>query len=166
MEDRTVLNSYTAASVPDLIADISKANSHGGSNTITLVAGNTFTLTAVDNTTDGPTGLPVIAANDNLTIQGKGATIARSTAAGTPNFRLFDVALGASLTLANVTLQGGSLANSWGVGAVGGAILNQGTVTLSAATVTNNGAKGAPGHANGAGGGILGYRPDPCRIML
>ena len=69
----------------DLINDINAANAAGGSNTITLVAGTTFTLTAVDNTTDGSgNGLPVIAANDNLTIQGNGDTIARSTASGTP----------------------------------------------------------------------------------
>ena len=76
LEDRTVLNSYTAATVAQLVADINAANLHGGSNTIALVAGNTFTLTAVNNTTDGPTGLPVIAANDNLTIKGNGDTIA------------------------------------------------------------------------------------------
>jgi hypothetical protein len=59
------------------------------------VAGTAFTLTAVDNTTDGATGLPVIAANDTLTIVGNGDTIQRSTASGIPAFRLFDVASGA-----------------------------------------------------------------------
>ena len=37
-EDRTLLASYTAASVSDLINDINAANSGGGSNTITLAA--------------------------------------------------------------------------------------------------------------------------------
>src|SRR5262249_58871788 len=83
-------SSYTASTVSDLIADVTAANAAGGANTVTLVAGTTFTLTAVDNTTDGATGLPVIAAKDNLTIIGNGDVIARSTANGTPAFRLLD----------------------------------------------------------------------------
>src|SRR6516225_6612853 len=82
-EDRTVPSSFTAGTVAELIADMKAANTAGGSNTITLVAGTTFTLTAVDNTTDGATGLPVIAAKDTLTIVGNGDTLARSTATGT-----------------------------------------------------------------------------------
>ena len=107
LEDLTLLTSYTAATVSDLIADISTSNQQGGTNTIALVAGNSFLLTAVDNTTGGTTGLPVIAAHDNLTIVGNGDAIARSTVTGTPAFRLLDVAAGASLTLQNLTLQGG-----------------------------------------------------------
>src|SRR6516225_7611827 len=84
LEDRTVPSSFTAASVSDLIADINAANAAGGANTITLVAGTTFNLTAADNTTDGATGLPVIAATDNLSILGNGDVIQRSTAGGTP----------------------------------------------------------------------------------
>jgi predicted outer membrane repeat protein len=132
LEDRTVPSSFTAATVPELIADISAANLAGGYNTIALVAGNTLTLTVG--------GLPVIAANDNLTIQGNGDTLARSTASGTPYFRLFDVAPGASLTLANVTLQGG-----YAYGGCGGAILNQGAVDLKGVTVQNNGASSGGG---------------------
>src|SRR5262245_44967147 len=67
LEARAVPAAFTAASVADLIADINAANA-GGSNTITLVAGVRFTLTAADNTTYGATGLPVITANDDLTI--------------------------------------------------------------------------------------------------
>jgi len=48
-----VPSSFTAASVSDLVADINAANAAGGSNTINLVAGTTFNLTAVDNTSDG-----------------------------------------------------------------------------------------------------------------
>src|SRR6516225_9663118 len=107
LEDRTLPSSYTPGSVADLIAHINAANQYGGSNTITLVAGKTFSLTAVNNTTDGATGLPIIAANDNLTILGNGDTIQRSTAKSTPAFRLFDVAVGASLTLQNLTAQNG-----------------------------------------------------------
>jgi hypothetical protein len=141
LEDRMVPSNFTAAAVSDLIADINAANLASGSNSITLVAGNTFSLTAVDNITDGATGLPVIAANDNLIILGNGDTIARSTAAGTPAFRLFDVAGGASLTLANLTLQGG-LAFGGGVSAEGGAIYSQGNLDLNGVTVQNNTAQG------------------------
>jgi hypothetical protein len=152
LEDRTLLSNWTAASVADLIADINAGNKAGGSNTIALVAGSTFTLTAVNNTTDGATGLPVIAANNNLTIVGNGDTIARSTASGTPNFRLVDVALGASLTLENLTLQGGCAGGAGKYGE-GGAILNQGTLTLSAVAVTGNDASGVR-YPSGLGGGI------------
>jgi hypothetical protein len=148
LEGRALPSAYTAASVSDLIADINAANKAGGSNTITLVAGTTFTLTAVDNTRDGATGLPVIAANDSLTLVGNGDTIARGAKA--PAFRLLDVVAGASLTLQNLTLQGG-LAFGFG-----GAVYNQGTLTLSGVTVQNNTAQGASGRLGGgaAGGGI------------
>jgi hypothetical protein len=116
LEDRTVPTGFTAWSVARLIAEINAANSAGGANTIRLVPGATFTLTAVDNTTHGATGLPVIAANDTLTIVGNGDTIQRSTAAGTPAFRVFDVASGASLTLKDMTVQDG-LAQGDGSGA-------------------------------------------------
>jgi hypothetical protein len=151
LEDRLLPSTYTAASVAELITDINAANAAGGSNTITLVAGTTFTLTAVDNTTDGPTGLPVIAANDDLTIAGNGDTITRGNGSGTPAFRLFDVAAGGSLTLQHLTLQGG-------LAAAGGAIYNQGTLTLSGVTVQNNTAQGSSvylGYGGSAfGGGI------------
>jgi hypothetical protein len=82
LEDRTLLSKFTAGTVAALVSDINAANQAGGSNTITLTA-PTFTLSAVDNTTDGPTGLPVIAAGDNLTIVGNGALLMRSTTSGT-----------------------------------------------------------------------------------
>lgn len=147
LEDRTVPSTYTAATVPDLIADIRDANLHGGSNTISLVAGNTFTLTARD-TNYAPNGLPLIATGNNLTIEGNGDTIERSTASGTPDFRVFGVALGASLTVEDATLQGGLSYLG------GGAIYNAGTLDLKGVTVQNNLAQGGTGAATGAGGGI------------
>ena len=115
---------WTVNSVADLIAAINAANRAGGANTITLARGATFTLTAVNNTADGPTGLPVIAAKDNLTILGNGATLARSTAAGTPPFRLFYVAAGANLTLQDLTLVNGLVIGDTGKDAYGGAVVN------------------------------------------
>jgi hypothetical protein len=160
LEDRTVPSNFAAANTSDLIADITAANAAGGSNTITLAAGTTFTLTAVNNSTDGPTGLPVIAANDNLTIVGNGDVIERKTGKSTPAFRLLDVAAGATLTLHNLTLQGGlaPFLNPNLLLSEGGAIYNLGALTLKGVTVQNNTAKGydapqGPG-ALAAGGGI------------
>jgi hypothetical protein len=152
LEARTVLSSYAAATVSDLIADINASNHAGGPNTITLSAltASAYVLTAVDNTTDGPTGLPVIAANDNLTIVGNGDAIARSTAVGTADFRLFDVAAGATLTVKNLTLQGG-VALGAGASAEGGGVFNQGTLDLNGVTVQNNTAQGVYGVGNAAG---------------
>jgi hypothetical protein len=158
LEDRLVLSTFYAATAANLIADINAANLQGGANSIVLTAPTTspYVLTAVDNTTDGPTGTPVIQQGDNLTIVGNGDTIERSA---TVAFRLFDVASGASLTLQNVTLQGG-LAVGSGSAADGGAIFNQGTLILSGATVQNNTARGSNATlssrvgGDAAGGGI------------
>jgi hypothetical protein len=145
LEDRTLPSSYTAANVSGLIADIDAANAAGGGNTITLAKKTTFTLTQVNNTTDGATGLPAITPGDNLTIVGNSNTIQRSTASGIPAFRLFDVASGASLSLQNLTMQNG-YASGLGVSGSGGAIYSNGSLALSGVTVTGNVA--------GAGGGV------------
>src|SRR5581483_9832445 len=93
----TPSSNFQAATVADLINDINAANKRGGSNTIVLTADN-YVLPGVDNSADGPTGLPVITAGDHLTITSNGAVVMRSTASGVPAFRLFDVAQGAELT--------------------------------------------------------------------
>jgi hypothetical protein len=87
LEERSLLSNYSAVTVSDLIADINAANAAGGTNTITLTAPTTspYVVTAVNNSTDGPTGLPVIAGGnarqaDALTIVGNGDIIERSTA--------------------------------------------------------------------------------------
>jgi hypothetical protein len=158
LEGRALLTNYSAASVSALIADINAANTAGGANTITLTAKTTspYVLTSVNNSTYSgydANGLPVIAGNDNLTIVGKGDTIKRSTASGTPYFRLLDVASGGSLTLENLTLQGG---DCWVVGVPpafgGGAIYNDGTLVLNGVTVQKNYAESA--ESGGSGGGI------------
>jgi hypothetical protein len=164
LEDRTVPANFTASTVAQLIADINAANAAGGSNTIVLAANTTFDLTAVNNTTNGANGLPVIAAKDSLTITGQGGdVIQRDTAA--PAFRLFDVASYASLTLTNLTVQNG-LALGSGSSAEGGALYNQGSLALNSVTVQSNSAQGSNGvrsknkpqnHDNGqdaSGGGI------------
>jgi hypothetical protein len=168
LEDRTLPSSYTAASVSDLIADITAANKYGGSNTIVLTAPTTspYVLTSPSgNNQGGSTGLPAINNGDNLTIVGNGAIIERSTASGTQAFRLFNVASGGALTLEKLTLENGRAFGS-GAGAQGGAIYNQGTLLLDGVTVQSNVAQGTSGaagtgsHRSGgdgqeaAGGGI------------
>ena len=53
-----------------------------GADVIELAPGCTYTLTAVDNYWYGPNGLPPIASE--ITIEGNGATIARSATAPLP----------------------------------------------------------------------------------
>ncbi len=136
LEGRALLASYTAPTVSALIADIGSANAAGGANTITLTAPTTspYLFTAANNGTNGENFLPVIAANDNLTIVGNGDTL--QPAPRHASIRFFDVSAGASLALQNLTLEGGSLVDSsqWG----GGAIYNQGALTLSGATLYEN----------------------------
>jgi len=142
LEDRTVPAAYTAADVTQLIQAIHDANATADADTITLAPGTTFSLTAVDNTAHGATGLPtILAAGGDLTIVGNGDTIERKSGNGTPAFRLLDVAAGASLTLKNVTLQGGLTVS------YGGAVYNQGSLTLQDVTVQNNTAQGSDGVA-------------------
>jgi hypothetical protein len=161
LENRLTPATFNAPDVPSLIADINIANANGVANTINLTApSGLYLLTAVNNITDGPTGLPVITSPHLLTINGNGATIERSNLG--PAFRLFDVAGGAALSLKNVTLENG-LAFGSGVAASGGAIYNKGNLTLNAAVVQANHAQGSAGTSkvgfahpgsDAAGGGI------------
>jgi hypothetical protein len=129
-----------AGDVACLIAAINTANANGEANTITLEAG-TYTLTAVDNDTDGPNGLPSV--TGVVTIKGAGAdaTILERDASA-PAFRLGHVAATGNLTFDRLTLRGGFAGGS-GIagGSAGGILLNQGgTLTLTNSTLTTGGA--------------------------
>jgi uncharacterized repeat protein (TIGR01451 family) len=120
-----------AGSVTDLITAIICANASPTDDVINLT-NSTYTLNAVDNPTDGGSGLPVIlptAISGGLTINGNGATITRDSAA--PPFRILNVNSSANLTLNGLTLSGGSSAN-------GSALLNNGTLTITSSTVSGN----------------------------
>jgi uncharacterized repeat protein (TIGR01451 family) len=75
-----------------------------------------------------------LAINKNLTIQGPGAnllTVQRSTAGGTPRFRIFNIQSG-TVNISGLTISNGdNLAN-------GGAIENLGALTLNRLTLSNN----------------------------
>jgi hypothetical protein len=125
-----------AGDVACLIDTINMANANGEANTITLQAG-TYTLTDVDNDTDGPNGLPSV--TSTLTIQGAGAdttVIAREPSA--PPFRLGHISAMGTLTVDRLTLQGGG-GGGFGLLHSGAGLFNQGGIlTLTHVTLTNN----------------------------
>lgn len=151
LETREVPANFTAASVAELTAGITASNQTPEADTITLAPSKTFTLTAANNIhwKYSSTGLPIIEASGGLTIVGNGSTIERSTARGTPDFRLFVVDYGASLTLENLTIQGGRAP-------LGGGIYNAGSLSLQNCTIQNNVAFGGGWETwTAAGGGIF-----------
>ena len=145
--------SCAAGDVTCLRAAINAANTNGEAHTLTLEAG-TYTVTAVDNLTDGANGLPSI--HGTFTIRSAAPPIAverevppshtpeevlttRATpptiverAAGAPFFRLFHVAATGTLTLDGLTLAGGNIVGE------GGGLLNRGRVVLMHSTLTDN----------------------------
>jgi parallel beta helix pectate lyase-like protein len=145
-----------AGDVQCLIAAINDANANGQENTIRLEAG-IYTLTNVDNDTNGPNGLPSI--TSSLGIEGAGpdaTTVARDASA--PGFRLLHVGPTGNLTVDGLTLTGGEgqsatpgggLFNNGGVVTVtqsvvsgnpgGGLVNNGGVVTITGSTVSDNG---------------------------
>lgn len=140
---------------------------------------------SVGSTMAGPSAF-FISTSSPLVIDGQtglsqGITIARDTnpasyAGGQiPNFRLFDVPVGSSLTLQGLTLSAGKAqgfvggSGSWsgaggGSGGLGGAIFNQGSLTILNSLLSGNTAQGGAGGSfqsgpslyGGAGGAGLG----------
>jgi hypothetical protein len=128
-----------------LIAAINTANGNGEVNTIRLAQG-VYTLTAVDNTADGPNGLPSVTSRLTITGSDSATTIVERSRSGVPVFRIFHVGSTGLLTLARMTIQGGYV--DWGMR--GSGVLSNGTVTIKDAVITDN------GHLMATGGGIAG----------
>ena len=108
-----------------------------GADTIRLPAGSTQTLTTVNNSTYGPTGLPVI--SSKITIEGNDSTIRRGSSA--PDFRIFAVNGRGNLTLKETTVSGGG--SGWGrllLATRGGGVFNDGTLTITNSTLSGNSA--------------------------
>ncbi|MBA2409668.1 MAG: hypothetical protein H0V62_07825 [Gammaproteobacteria bacterium] len=124
-----------------------------GADTIVLPRNSTQTLTAVNNTNYGATGLPTI--RTQMAIMGNGSTIRRASNA--PAFRLLAVVDNrgspatcpdcSRLTLSGTTLTGGKAVNSAArFSADGGAMLNiSGVITLTGSGVSGNTAAGSGG---------------------
>lgn len=136
--------------VPGLISAINTANTNLELDTINLAAGGSYILTAADNTASGPNGLPVTlndVAGADLTIHGNGSTIVRSSAGGTPDFRILRIGPEASVSIDGLTIANGRATGSFPADLGGGIFNDHGTVTLNSCTVTGN--------FGGYGGGIL-----------
>ncbi len=150
-----VMNSDNAGA-DSLRAAIEQANTDPGPDTITFAPDVTGTITLIS-------ALPDL--TSDIVLNGPGAsslTVARSYAAGTPAFRIFNITPAADVTISGLTLSGGYIQGIYGgsVGgdASGGGITNAGTLTIFQSTVRNNsvvGGSGDEGGGIGYGGGIV-----------
>jgi predicted outer membrane repeat protein len=129
-------HTVVASSVSSLISAIVSSNSASTPSTICL-GGGVYSLTAVNNSTDGANGLPSI--TKNITIIGNNSVIERATSA--PQFRIFHVGASGRLALNNLTVRGGNAGSL-----SGGGIRNLGILELNTVIVENN--------TGNAGGGI------------
>jgi hypothetical protein len=92
-------------------------------------------VTAINNSTYGDTGLPVV--SSVITIEGNNSTITRDP--GAPAFRIFAVNGTGNLTLNETTVSGGAVTGSGFVFGIGGGVANDGgTVALARSTVSGN----------------------------
>lgn len=142
-----------ACSASALVGAIDVANASPGADTLTLTLGCTYVLRTADNDANG---LPVI--TGDITIRGRGATVARAEAA--PGFRIFLVADSGALHLQDLTLRRGRGVDcpvpAPLVAFCGGAIASAGTLTIDHSRVVDNLATGAAeGGISVEGGGIL-----------
>ncbi len=156
LEDRTTPATFTVTSLADagggsLRDAIDQANTVNDADTIVFAGaavGGTINLSTFDNrpasTTDDlqPVGPTALIITSPITIQGTGETITRT---GATAFRLFQVtAFFGNLTLQNLTLTNGLAQGGAGSGVgggaagLGGAIYNQGTLSISGSTLTLN----------------------------
>jgi uncharacterized repeat protein (TIGR01451 family) len=133
-------------SVASLITDINAANATVGGATLDLPSSCTYDLTAADNTTDGPTGLPVV--TNSVTVDGNSSTITRDSTAG--DFRIFNVGEGGNLTLEDLTVSNGN-ASADPAGDAGGGIFTEGTLTIIGTTVSGSSAQQGGGIATISG---------------
>jgi hypothetical protein len=143
----TVACSNGVGSPSDLNAAVTSANSTTTADTIEITGTPcTFTYTAVGGPGAAGSGndnaLPII--TNPLTINGHGAKIQRSSASGTPNFRLL-LGNNTAVTLNDLTFSGGNLA---GTNVGGGVAQFLGSMTLNNVVIISNTV------ANGNGGGF------------
>jgi predicted outer membrane repeat protein len=158
LEARTLLSTFTVNSLGDTGAGtgtsgdlryvITHVDQTSGANTINFSVTGTIMLNSA---------LPDLSNTTGLTdIEGPGAaslTVARSSAAGTPNFSVFTIDNNVEVQLAGLTITGGLSGMSGG-----GGIDNSGTLTVDDSAIENNSAPLVPSPGGGAmgtsGGGI------------
>jgi CSLREA domain-containing protein len=124
---------------------ITDANVNPGSVVINFQAGLTGTITLLSALPDLST---------SMDINGLGATqltIQRSTAGGTPTFRIFRINSGQVVNISGLTLSNGSAPAGAFPGNSGGAILNSGSLVLDNSVISANTAN--------SGGGISSQGP-------
>ena len=169
-DGKVTLREAIQAAETDAYVDGSAAGS--GTDVITfdpsLTAGADATITlsqfdtGLDNAEFGPTAFIL---STSITIIGpsadNGITIRRNPADANA-FRLFHVESTASLTVRNLTLSGGlalGASGSGGAAGLGGAVFNQGILTINRSTLTGNTAAGGEGGGNAVAGGGVGSGP-------
>jgi hypothetical protein len=134
-----------------------------GSDRIELPANSSITLTTVNNTTFGPTGLPVV--RSNITIIGNHSTIRRASTA--PDFRILQIGHTGELKLREMRVTGGRSNTGGGIrndgvlqmfdstisgnssSFIGGGIFNAATMRVSNSTISGNTARFAGGVFSG-----------------
>jgi hypothetical protein len=119
---------------------ITDANASVVSEAILFQPGLTGTITLLS-------ALPDI--TGSVMIAGPGAnllTVERSTAGGTPDFRIFTVTAGTTVTISGLKITNGRLASGNSAQDFGGGLANSGTLTISECEVSNN--------VSDSGGGI------------
>ncbi len=127
-----------AGDVACLIAAINTANANGEVNLIRLEAG-TYTLTAVNNDTDGSNGLPSVTSPLTIGGNGSGNTIIER-AATAPLFRVFHVGQSGLLNLAEssaVAIVNSTFAENEAEFGFGGGLFVAGGVVVNT-TIANN----------------------------
>jgi hypothetical protein len=102
-----------AGDVAGLINALNIAQTNNQPDTINLAANSVYSLSAVDNLTNGPNGLPVINNDGVVTLNGNGATIARANAS--PAFRILNIVDG-QLIMRDVVISGGNAQGAFGGG--------------------------------------------------
>ena len=108
-----------------------------GNDTISLPSDAVLIFTAAHNNIGGGNALPVI--TSTITIIGNGATLIRDVNTA-PNFRFFNVAAGATLTLNDIGLRNGQAAITGTTQLLlsGGAIVNQGFLNIVNSNLSYN----------------------------
>lgn len=128
-----------------LINAIDEANSNGEDDTIKLKPG-IYTLTAIDNNTDGANGLPSITSKIRIAnglpsftrkirinVAGANATIIERDQ-NAPPFRIFHVAPTGTLTVDGIAIRGGFIECC----DIGGGIFNNGQLTITNSIISDN----------------------------